>query len=364
MYTLVMSLKTLPDLNVSAIVLNEGKLAVKLRDAGLEAAVIEESKNNFFQILSQIKKVLRNKKIDILHSHRYKENILAALLKKRGVVQHLVQTVHGINEPLKGIRLLKARFYSFLNLYYTRKYFDKVITVSFDIQNKLSRKIDPNKLVAVHNAIDPADITIKKTANRIREELGIEENQPIIGTAGRMVPVKGYNIFLDMAKIILEKTPEVRFLLVGDGPLKQELEGMTQNLGIDKEVIFPGFRDDIIDIINCLDIFVISSYHEGIPIALLEAMALKKAIVATAVGGINEIIENDVSGILVNPGDSPALAEACIKVLDDINIKKKLENEAPKRINSEFSVEIQKSYFLKIYRELIQYSMKKFFDPS
>jgi len=353
MYTLVMSLKTLPDINVSAIVLNEGKLAVKLRDAGLEVAVIEESKNNFFRILRHIKDILNNKNIDILHTHRYKENILGALLKKNGIVQHLIQTVHGINEPLKGIKILKAKLYSYLNLYYTRKYFDKVLTVSFDIQNKMSGRIDPDRLVTIHNAIDPDSLTIKRTADKIREELGIEENQPIIGTAGRMVPIKGYDIFLDMAKIILEKKPESRFLLVGDGPLKQELEDIAQKLGIENMVIFPGFRDDIIDIINCFDIFVISSYHEGIPMVLLEAMALRKAVVATSVGGINEIIENDVSGILVNPGDAKALSEACIKVMDNINLKKNLEIEAKRRIDMEFSSNILKTRVLNLYQEII-----------
>ena len=250
MYTLVMSLKTLPDINISAIVLNEGKLAAKLRDAEIEVAVIEESKNSFFQILNQIKKVLRNKNIDILHTHRYKENILGALLKKSGIVQHLIQTVHGINEPLKVIKKLKAKSYSYLNLYYTRKYFDKVLTVSFDIQNKMSGRINPDRLVTIHNAIDPASLTIKRTADKIRKELRVKENQPIIGTAGRMVPIKGYNVFLDMAKIILEKKPDARFLLVGDGLLKQELEDMAKKLGIEKEVIFPGFRDDIIDVKN------------------------------------------------------------------------------------------------------------------
>lgn len=352
MYTLVMSLKTFPDINISAIVLNEGKLAAKLRDAGFEVVVIEESKNSFFQILNQIKKVLRNKNIDILHTHRYKENILGALLKKSGIVQHLIQTVHGINEPLKVIKKLKAKSYSYLNLYYTRKYFDKVLTVSFDIQNKMSGIINPDRLVTIHNAIDPASLTIKRTADKIRKELRVKENQPIIGTAGRMVPIKGYNVFLDMAKIILEKKPDARFLLVGDGPLKQELENMAKKLGIEKEVIFPGFRDDIIDVINCLDIFVISSYHEGIPMVLLEAMALEQAIVATSVGGINEIIENGVSGILVKPGDAQSLSEACIKVLDDIDIKKNLEINAKKRIDEEFSSNILQTRIINLYQEI------------
>lgn len=353
MYTLITSLKTVPELNVSAVVLNEGKLAAKLRDAGLEVSVIEESKNGFFRILNLLKKALEDKEIDILHTHRYKENIFGALLKKSSTVQHLVQTVHGISEPFKGIKMLKARFYSFLNLYYTKKYFDKVQTVSFDIQNELSKKIDPDRLVTIHNAIDPANITVTRATNEIRKELGIGNNQPIIGTAGRMVPVKGYNVFLDMAEIILAEIPEARFLLVGDGPLKKDLESKAKEMGLGNRVMFLGFRDDITDIINCLDIFVISSYHEGIPMVLLEAMALKKAIVATAVGGINEIIEKDISGLLVNSGDALALAEACIKILNNNNTRNRLESGAFKRMEEEFSIEIQKKWIVKIYNDLM-----------
>lgn len=352
-YTLVTSLKTAPELNISAIVLNEGKLAAKLRDAGVKVSVIEESKNGFFQILILIKKALKDKEIDILHTHRYKENILGALLMKSGTVHYLIQTVHGIGEPFKGIKMLKARFYSFLDLYYTRKYCDKIQTVSFDIQNELSKKIDPDRLVTIHNAIDPTNITVTRATDEIREELGIGENQPIIGTAGRMVPVKGYGVFLDMAKIILGEKPGARFLLVGDGPLKKELEIKAQKMGLGNRVIFLGFRNDIIDIINCLDIFVISSYHEGIPMALLEAMAMKKAVVATKVGGLREVIEDGVSGLLVEPGNPQALAMACVKFLDKPEYRYNMGMSAKKRIDGEFSVEIQKDRVVILYHKVM-----------
>jgi glycosyltransferase involved in cell wall biosynthesis len=353
MFTLVSALNKVPELSLSAIVLNEGKLISKLRDEGLEVAVIDESRYSFLQILGQARGILRDKKIDILHTHRYKENILGALLKKDRIVSHLLQTVHGTGESFKGIKLLKALSYSFLNRYYSRRYFDIIQTVSVDIKNEISSWADPGKIVAIHNAVNPADIVVSKTAAEIRNDLGIKENEILIGSAGRMVPVKGYDVFLDMAKIISADRPDARFLLVGDGPKKRELENKARAMNIDGRVIFPGFRDDAIDIINSFDIFVISSHQEGIPMVLLEAMALKKAIVATAVGGINEIIENDISGLLVSPNSPRPLAESCVRLFNNTDLKEKLGIGARNRIYDEFAVDIQRNRMLKLYREMV-----------
>jgi glycosyltransferase involved in cell wall biosynthesis len=352
-FVLLSSLSCLPVLDLTVIILNEGKLAKELRKMGLEVVVIDESVHGFFSILRLIKENLKDKNIDILHSHRYKENVLGGLLKRSGRVRHLVQTVHGLSEPLKGIKMIKARLYTFLNFHYTKKYFDKVQTVSFDIRERLSRKIQAAKLVTIHNSINTANIRITKTADEIRRQLGIGENQLVIGSAGRMVPVKGYDILLKAAKIILGKRPEIRFIIAGDGPLLQELTNTAREMGIQKDVMFLGFRDDLIDVINALDVFVVSSYNEGIPTVLLEAMVLRKAVVATKVGGIPEIIRDNVSGLLVKPGDIPGLASACIKILDEPAVRKKLENESEKRIKEEFTSEVQRERVLKMYHELM-----------
>lgn len=352
-FVLVSSLFGLPELDLTVIILNEGKLAKELRRIGLQVVVIDESAHGFFPVLRLIKENLKDRNIDILHSHRYKENVLGALLKKSGTVRYLVQTVHGLGEPFKGLKMLKARLYNFLDLHYTRKYFDKVHTVSFDIREKLNRKIDAAKLVTIHNSTNTADTTVTRSADEIRSELGIGENQLIVGSAGRMVPVKGYDIFLRAARIILEKKPETRFILAGDGPLLQELVDTAREMGIQKHVMFLGFRDDPVDVINALDVFVVCSHNEGIPMVLLEAMALGKAVVATKVGGIPEIIRNDISGLLVEPGDVEGLASACMRILDKPAVRKKLENESEKRIKEQFTSEVQRERVLRMYHQLM-----------
>jgi len=352
MHTLVLSLAKSPRLSLSAIVLNEGLLAERLRADGIDVTVIEESRHGFFSIVKKVAVEVSRRGTDILHTHRYKENILGAKLKKRGRVKRLIQTVHGLSEPHRGIKKIKAGIFARLNERFTARYFDIIMPVSDDIARQLERKYGRSRLVTIHNGISLSATKPARTREQLRKEFGIPEGAPVIGAAGRMVPVKGYDLFIEMAVKVLEKLPSARFLIIGDGPLRQSLEDKVTRLGLADRVILPGFRNDIIDALNCLDLFVISSFHEGIPMVLLEAMALRRPIVATTVGGIGEIIQDDISGALVASGDSRALAEACLKVLESGELGRRLGDGARARIECEFNVEIQAKRVLGLYEEL------------
>ena len=353
MYTLMETLIRQPDLHLSAIVLNHGKLASKLMELGLDVAVLDESRSDFVKLRRLTIEYLRDKNIDIIHSHRFKENILAASIRKRCKVKYLVQTVHGIGEPRRGIVAIKSRLMASFNRAVTRRYFDKIITVSDDIQQQLGGHYPASKLITIHNAVDPDRIKPASDRRAVREQFGISPDTPLIGAAGRMVPVKAYDFFLSMAHIILESNPDVRFMLIGDGPLKQSLQDMAVKMNIQDKVIFPGFRDDIIDIVNALDIFVFSSFHEGVPMALLEAMALKKAVVSTAVGGICEVLQDGVSGSLVEPRSPQALADACLTLLGDKGLMEKYASNAFERLSAEFSSNILGGRVSSLYNGLI-----------
>ena len=354
LYTVLDSMKTEPDLSISVILLNEGKLAQKLVEGGIDTQVIDESRYGFFQIRSRIVERLLDREIDIIHSHRYKENVLAALVKKKCGVRALVQTVHGTIEHFTGWKKLKARLYTALNNYYTKKYFDRILPVSYDIERELASRYGREQLVTIHNAVDMDKITPNRTAEEVRNEFGLGSNNLAIGTAGRMVPVKGYDLLLDAAGIIVEQKPSVRFLVAGDGPERAALEKKCQDMHLEDKVQFIGFRDDITDIINCLDLFVMSSHHEGIPMILLEAMALQKPVVCTSVGGIKEVVQDGISGLLVEPGDAHQLAKACLNVLNNPELNIKFGTAARKRISDEFSTDTQKERLMSVYRDLVE----------
>jgi len=352
---LLTSLQSQPDLTLYAIVLNEGKLADSLNKAGISVTVINESKHHFVSILKRIRCELDRRRVDILHSHRYKENLLAALVKKRCNIKYLVQTIHGIQERYSGLKWPKIKLYGCFNDYVTRKYFDRLFPVSHEIAQELSQRFDPARMVTIHNAINIADLKTTRSVADVRNEFGIDKNYDIIGTAGRMVPIKGFDVLLRAAKLILEKKTTVCLLLAGDGSQKTELEQKAETMGLTGKVRFVGFRDDIVDFINCLDIFVMTSYHEGVPLILLEAMAMQKPVVATSVGGINEVIENNVSGLLVEPGDEKAFASACLGLLNDSEWRKRLSVASKVRVEEEFTVEKQMKRVLSQYNLLMEH---------
>jgi L-malate glycosyltransferase len=353
LFTLLEALAKEPTLALSAVILNNGKLAEKLGGININLTVLDEKTSGFFGLKKAFLEKLTLNPVDIIHSHRYKENILAAFAKKHRKAKRLVQTVHGLGEPHKGLASLKTAVTDLTNRHFTNKYFDKVISVSEDIEKRLHEYYGSPKVITIHNAVDPVKVKPARSAAEIRNEFGIAAGAPLIGAIGRMVPVKAYDTFLSMAVEILKIRPDCCFLLVGDGPLKDELLALSHGLGIDGKVIFTGFRDDVLDLVNALDIFVISSLHEGIPMALLEAMALKKAIVSTAVGGINEVIRDGKSGLHVKPRDPQALASACVRVITESKLKSSLEIGARARLDEEFSIITLMQRVMTLYGNLL-----------
>ncbi|UCE24391.1 MAG: glycosyltransferase family 4 protein [Candidatus Zixiibacteriota bacterium] len=351
-FTLLMKLHETPELEVRAIVLNEGKLASSLRDNGLDVDVIDESKHGFRSILRHARELLQNQKTDIIHSHRRKENVLAGLLKRSGHTKYLVQTVHGAPEPFKGLNRIREKFYMGLNNYFTTRHFDHILPVSDDLKQYLGERLGRGRLTTVHNSINVDEVLPDRGSVEVKRAFGFSEGHTVIGSAGRMVAVKGFDIFLKAGRILLEKRPDVRFLLVGDGPQLEDLQKLAKELGIDGQVRFPGFRNDMTDLLNCLDVFVVSSHHEGIPTVVLEAMALKKAVVATSVGGMIEMLDADVSGILVPPSNAGAIASACERLLNDSALRERLGRAAREKVERHFSARTQAEKVVDIYRQL------------
>lgn len=352
-FTLLRQLSHHTDVDLSTIVLNEGKLTDELRAVGIDVLVIDESRHSFLQILRKAKVHLSQLDIDIIHSHRRKENVLGGLLKRSGHTRHLVKTVHGAPEPFTGFRRFKEGVYRRLDRYFTNRHFDHILPVSDNLGQILQRQLRRGRLTTIHNSIDLPRIVPRRSVSEVRRELGLDENRPVIGSAGRMVPVKGYDTFLHAAKEILASAPEAAFLLAGDGPVFEEIKALATRLGISDRIVFPGFREDVVDVLNCLDIFVISSYHEGIPTVLLEAMALGKPVVSTAVGGIIEVIDSGVTGLLVEPGDSLAMASACRRLINDNSLTARLGKSAREAVENRFTAEKQAGKVARIYRQLM-----------
>jgi protein-tyrosine-phosphatase len=186
----------------------------------------------------------------------------------------------------------------------------------------------------------------------VRRELGIDPKAIVIGTAGRLSPVKGHSSLLRAACLILQRRPDARFLIVGSGPLHDALVEQASRLGIAGACVFTGPQHDAHELIAAMDVFVLPSLAEGIPMALLEAMALGTPVVATAVGGVPEVIEDRVSGMLVAPGDEQGLADACLHAMTDREWSSMAAARARRLINERFSHEGSGRALLAAYRSV------------
>lgn len=231
---------------------------------------------------------------------------------------------------------------------------DKIITVSKELETKLKAKITDNKLTTIHNSCKVASFTEHEGSSRLKAELKIDPTDYIIGCIGRLVPVKGLEHFLRAAKLTLQQIPNVTFLIIGDGPLRQSLESLAEEPMISNKVKFTGFRRDASRWLQIMDVFVVSSLHEGVPSVILEAMTSSKPVVTTKVGGIPEIVEDKVSGFLISPRDEISLACKCTTLLRDERLSGEIAKKGNERVSSSFSQKVIVNGFVSLYNNLLR----------
>lgn len=209
----------------------------------------------------------------------------------------------------------------------------RVIAVSEAIRRSLvAQGLDARRVVTVHSGIDPARFA---AGNRERGRKALEASGDawLIGTAGHLAAHKGMDLFLDAAALAAGDLPKARFVVIGDGERRGDLEARARRLGLEGKVRFAGFRDDMPDLLKALDLFVLASHSgEGSPAVLKEAMAAGTPVAATALDGVEEIIEDARYGLLTPPGDARALAQAMRTVASDATLRARITAAARERV--------------------------------
>jgi glycosyltransferase involved in cell wall biosynthesis len=211
------------------------------------------------------------------------------------------------------------------------------------------RRLPP--LETLYHGLDRTAIG-RPRADGVREEFGIPADAPIVGTVANFRHTKGHGYLLHAASLVREAVPDVRFLLVGQGPLEVDVRREAARLGLGETVIFAGFREDVLRLTAAIDVFALSSVHEGLSIALMEAMALAKPPVVTRVGGLPELVEDRRNGLLVPPGDVPALATGILTLLQDPALRASLGRAARRRA-ADFDIRSAVSRMEEVYAELL-----------
>ena len=284
--------------------------------------------------LSNIGEVIRNikrYKIDLLHSHGYRADIvgvLAARLARRPIVS----TVHGWT-PISR----KLKLYEYIDKKCLRL-FNKILTVSTEIKRELEKSgIDPSKIVKIHNAVTIQNHCSYPGEKTLREDLKFDKDTRLIGMVGRLSPEKGGEYFLMSCKELFKKYQDLKAIILGDGPERRYLENFSKELGINNKVFFLGHRSDVERVYTALDILVVPSITEGVPMVVLEAMAFSKPVVATNVGGVSEIIDDRKTGLLVTPKDPDDLTKKITFLLDNMNFSQALGMKAKALVEDKFN---------------------------
>jgi len=325
-------------------------LVERARNHGLEAEQLEGKAKFSPRSISYIAQRLKRERFSLIHTHDYKANILGGIAAKLTGVKSIA-TVHLHTETTHRLRL-----YKIIDLLALR-FFPKVIAVSGSLRQYLiAAGLSPQKVVTVHNAVDLGIFTSSVSFHNtqaVRNRLGIGSDPPIVSIIGRLTSQKGHRYFLESAKCILEVWPETRFLIVGDGPLRDELESLSLSLGIAQAVRFLGYRQDIATLMGMSDVIVMPSLREGLPYILLEALALARPVVGTRVGGIPEVIKHGETGFLVPSKDSEGLAEAIIQLLGNPEEAARLGERGRELVLREFNVETTVQKIAAVYTEVL-----------
>lgn len=209
--------------------------------------------------------------------------------------------------------------------------------------------------VTIHNAIDlaPYDGRFRAESEVIRREWGMPARQVVIGTAGRLLPVKAFHVLIEAFATYSKRTNlGARLVILGRGILRDELEELAQSLGIREKVIFAGFREDMPAVMGAIDVFALTSDSEGLPTAVLEAMAAGKPVVATRVGGVPELVEDGATGKLVPPRDPGAVAEA-LTFFEESERRQAFGAAGRRRVHERFTPDRMLRETMSVYRDCL-----------
>jgi len=343
-YQLIKGLYRGCDVSVIVVLLNEGTLADKLKQSGVRVFVIDEKRTNFINILKEVKKICRNYNPTIIHTHRYKENLLAYWAPRQGNKVKLVATQHGMPEPSQSLFNFKHKIIQKYNLRVLKRHFSRVVLVSEDIKNYFVNTLAFNndKIKVIHNGIE------------ILQDRGDKRRFKTftVGSCGRLFPVKDYPFLIEVARECSTQKSNIHFILAGDGPGRGKLKALVEKYGLNGSFEFLGHVENMHEFYKGLDLYINTSLHEGIPMSVLEAMSYGLPVIAPRVGGLPEIIEDGAEGFLIDTRDPRTFSKKCLLLANDRALWQKMSRAALEKVTNHFSVSHMVEKYLTLYDKL------------
>lgn len=328
---LVRALQANQTVSPTAVVFNDGALMQKLKAAGIPVTLADESVESPLGIIRGICRHLRQHQTDIVHTHGFKENVLGTIAQKLCRVPKSLRTAHGNPESEKSWRNPGRRLTGLMDRLTAQYGQDAVVAVSSQLERDLSR-VYPGKTIRILNFIEIPAVPAEPATR--------EDNDGVIkiGLVGRLVPVKRADLFIDTIGLLAEQlSGTVKGIVIGDGPLMERLKQYTDEKGLSERIEFKGFVANPAQELEQLDLLIMPSDHEGIPMVLLESILAGLPIVAHNVGGIPEILDQGRCGLLVDDHSARGYADKAALLLNDTGLMTQLTASARAHLFKEFN---------------------------
>ena len=313
----------------------EGDLFAALPAAGIEARALHLGKRQAARALRELVSITRRARPDVVVVRGYNAETLGRIAARIAGVERTIMWVHNIGDakPRGSVRTTVDRSLT----RWTSGYFGVAEAQRRYLVDELGYPDD--KIRIIHNGVDPAQFDVN-TDRGVLAELGFADRDPVVGILAALRPEKDHATLLQAARIVINEMPRARFLVVGDGSTRPQLDALCTELQITPNVHFAGSRNDVARLLGAIDVFALSSATvECFPIALLEAMACARPAVCTAIGGIPEMINHGETGYLVPPKDPQQLAARLVSLLSDPQTARRMGRAGRDRVEAEFTLD-------------------------
>jgi len=297
--------------------------------------------------------LMRRLRPDLVHTNTSKAGFLGRLAARLTGVPLVVHTIYELPENSTDRPWLKAGYRALE--FMAARWADHLITISEPNRRQIlaQRLCSPDKLTLIPEALELSPYQASRTPHEVRASLGIPQDAPLVGSVGRLEPAKGHADLLEAFHLVLQRMPRARLVLVGRGHLEDELRRRTRELGIQEQVLFAGFRNDLVDLLATFDVFALASHYEGLGVATMEAMAMSRPTVCTGVGGVPDVVVDGQTGYLVEPRAPARMAERLVELLSDPEKARQMGQAGRRRVEEHFRVEDSNRKLHCLYQNLL-----------
>ncbi|MFB3926344.1 MAG: glycosyltransferase [Syntrophales bacterium] len=327
-----------------------GTLAEEAEREGIMVYSLKKKPGVEWLLPVKLSKIIRRGYYDIVHTHNEAGAIYGVPAAVLSNVKNIVHTEHGKEPSYRNKRRLCLAEKCLLRMV------DRIVTVSKNLKDYMaaSMNMEPDCIRVILNGIDISKFSGRDRRTQMRKSLGIANEDFVIGTISRIVPLKNHEFLLNIFKELRNHVPGIRLVIVGDGPLRDDIEKSALDKGIGRSVYFLGERRDTPELLSLFDLFMLPSFTEGVSLTLLEAMAAGVPVIASDVGGNSEVIEKGISGILIRLDNPAKWIEETVRLIRKKEERMEISSSAVQSVKKRFGVEIMIAEYEKVYQEVLE----------